>query len=200
VLAADGRADLSGTWKLDLAHSDLGGSASGGVGRGGRFPGAERGPGLPGGLPGGGTRRGGGFPGGGIPGGAGRRGGPGRGTDPILAIDLTLVIEQSADAVKVTRTFTADGGERRVVQTFPTDGSAATNPSASGRGQLRSSTSWKKGKLVNAGREDTWSTNRSTAVKEELSLSKNGRRLVVKTIRTTPRREFTTKHVFNRSE
>jgi hypothetical protein len=198
VLAVDSAIDLSGTWKLDLAHSDLG-STSGGAGRGSRFPGADRGGrGLPGGFPGGGGRRGDGLPGG-TPGRTGRR--APRGTDPILAIDLTLVIEQHQQDVKVTRTFTADGGERRVVQQFPLDGSLATNPTSSGRrGELSSRASWKKGRLVNAGSEVTQTSSRTTrtAVKEEFSLAKGGRRLVLKTTRTTPRGEFTTKHVFNK--
>jgi len=202
AVAVDPAVDLSGTWKLDLAHSDLGGRSSAGVpGRGGRFPGADRGGlGLPGEFPGGAGRRGGGFPGGGGPGGTGRRGGAGRGTDPILAIDLALDIEQSESAVTVTRRFTADGGERRIVQTFPLDGTLVTNPAAGGRGELRSRVSWKKSKLVNVGNEETRGSGRAIriGVKEEFSLSNGGRRLVLKTTRSLPRGEMVTKHVFNR--
>ena len=203
VVAVDPAPNLSGTWLLDLARSDLGHRS--GPGTAGDVNRRRRGGGMP---------RGGGFPGGGFPGGGGRRrGDPGGGGDSrrgrppaaagtILPLDLTLAIEASDSEVRVTRKFKADGEAREVVQRLPLDGTVATNPGALGQGEILSSAWFKKRKLVH---EATQAASRSrierqSKIKDEYSLSDDGRTLTLETKITGPGGEYRSKLVFHPPE
>jgi hypothetical protein len=211
--AAEKAANLTGTWILDPVHSDSSGQARRGSNRIGGFPGL--GGGLPGiGFPGGGypggRYPGGGYPGGGYPGGGypGTRGGDnGEGTGGEYPRgqmqDLKLEIIQTENEARITRKFTIDGEDQTITQEFLLDGSETRNPGSNGRGEFVSRSTWKNGKLVNSGTQDssTRGQSYSSSVKEEYSLSKDGKVLTIKTTRTTARGgETTFKQVFNRQE
>jgi hypothetical protein len=218
ALASDKPADLSGKWVLEKSEQSYSppasaaaseGGAPGGEGRmGGGFPGGGGGGGFPGGgggFPGGG----GGFPGGGgggrrggggFPGGGQRGGGP---ADPtvIEPQDLVLDISQSPTAVKIERHWTRDGNARSLVQSFTPDGTENHNPADMGTGDLTSKTRWKKSTLVIEGKQPMPGRAKDTQMqlKQEYSLSKDGRALTVKTTRITPRGLFMTKQVFRKA-
>ncbi len=221
--AADKPVTLSGTWVLDKTEQNfsptLGGSGEDGGGgypgrSGGGYPGSGGGGfpggggGYPGGFPGGGMPGGGGYPGGG---GGGRRGsggypgGPGSRSPgasvPAEITDLTLAITQSPTEVKIERKWTRDGNERSVVQTFALDGSENRNPDDTGRGEVSSKTKWHKSTLVTEGSQQTSAGNGDVEmqVKQEFSLSKDGKVLTVKTTRQTPTGQLSIKQFFHKS-
>jgi hypothetical protein len=190
------KVNFSGTWilaKSKVGQAPVGQMGGGGMGRGGGG----------GGRRGGG--RGGGIPGGGYPG--GRRSGGGRGgNDPGEAsqmADSDLVIDHSEAELKVTRKVSnASGGETEFVQIFNLDGSESVNPVPAGRGELRTRTSWDKGKLVTLGTQQPSGSDDAArldiVVKQEFSLSKDGKTLTVKTSRSTSRGQVTTTQTFTR--
>jgi hypothetical protein len=174
ALAVDESVDLSGTWLLDKSGSD-----APHMGRGG----------LEGGLPGTGFpgRRGSGIPGGGRPGGR-------------VQGDVTLVIEQTPQELKLTRTITVDGKEQSFTQTFAMDGSESINPTPRGEGESRSNAAWKKQKLVIEGTQK-FATPRGemeVGFREEFSLADDGRSLVLETTRSTPQAQMSMKQVFTK--
>ncbi len=204
VPAVENKTDLNGTWVLDPARSDSQVRRSGRIGDipglGGGYPGTI---GLPGiiGLPGS-TYPGTGYP-------SGRRAGrypgdPGDEPDermPREAIkDLSLEIVQKEDFVQTARKFSINGEERTISQKFSLDGSEDTNPASNGRGEFISRSTWKNGKLINSGTQSSRETARDSemSVKEEYSLSKDGRTLMIKTATTGPRGETILKQVFNK--
>ena len=116
--------------------------------------------------------------------------------------DLTLQIVQTDSEVQTTRKYTLNGKEQTITQKFDLDGSQNTNPSSNGRGEFLSTSTWKNDKLTNLGTQTVTSQERSydTTVKEEYSLSKDGKVLTIKTTRTTQRGSTSSKQVFNRQE
>jgi len=213
ISAAEKTSNLSGTWILDRTQSDSGQPRQGR--RAGGFPGGILGfPG--GGYPGGGYP-GGGYPGGGYPGGGypgtgypgsrGAGGYPGDGSDgegmPRGQMqNLTLQIVQTENEVQTTRNFTVNGKEQTITQKFALDGSQNTNPSSNGRGEFVSTSTWKNNKLTNLGTQTVALQEQSndTTLREEYSLSKDGKVLTIKTTRTTQRGSTNSKQVFNRQE
>jgi len=221
IPAMESAADLSGTWVLDPARSDLGGQ----TGRSGRvanipgtvggypgvgFPGST---GYPGGIgfPGGGIGfPGGGYPGTGYPGGRRAGGYPGSGGDGGAGMpqeqmeDLRLQVVQNDTEVETTRTFTVNGEDRTVKQKFALDGSENDNPAANGRGQFVSRSTWKNNRLVNSGTQTSSARGEDyetqAQVKEEYSLSKDRKTLTIKTTSMTSRGEMISRQVFNRQE
>ena len=228
VPAAEKTENLSGSWLLDSALSDTGGQARrssriGGFGipgigyPGGGYPGGSYpgggypGGGYPGGGYPGGGYPGGGYPGGGYPGGSRRTGGgyPGSGGGDDggeyprgQMQNLTLEIVQTDNDVQTTRKFTTNGEDQTITQKFLLDGSQTTNPASNGRGEFVSRSTWKNGKLVNSGTQDSSAQGQSysSTVKEEYSLSKDGKLLTIKTTRITARGTENSKQVFNRQE
>jgi hypothetical protein len=187
--AAQKRVDFSGTWVLQESKIEQSAPArggAGGMGRGGR-----------------GTRGGGGYPGGGR--GAGRTGGERRGDNrggiaPLM--DSVLVIRQTESELHVTHTMSAgDGPARDFVQVFNLDGSESANPGIPGGGEYRSRTSWDKLKLVTLGTMQPSGPDNAArldiVIKEEFSLSKDGKTLTLKTSRSRGV-QVTTTEVFTR--
>jgi hypothetical protein len=183
------KVNFSGTWVLDTSKSSQKATMQGGGGMG-------RGGGFPGGYPRGG-RTGGGRTGGGRPGGGGGENVPGATSQAAYSI---LVIEHTADALKVTsKTSSAEGGEQ-LTQVFRLDGSESVNPGFLSGGEVRSRTSWDKDKLVTLGTQRATRAGRSggqdIVIKQEFSLSKDGKTLTVKTTETTAREQINSKEVY----
>ena len=116
--------------------------------------------------------------------------------------DLTMEIVQTENDVQATRKFTISGEDQTVTQKFLLDGSETRNPGSNGRGEFVSTSTWKNGKLVNSGTQNSSTSGQSysTQVKEEYSLSKDGKVLTLKTTRISNRGTETSKQVFNRQE
>jgi hypothetical protein len=116
--------------------------------------------------------------------------------------NLILRIVQTANEIRVMRQFTADGREQEVTQKFALDGSQCINLASDGRGDFVSRTAWEKGKLINSGTETITAERQRIEVyiKEEYSISKNGEKLTIKTMRTTPRGIVKLKQVFDRAD
>jgi hypothetical protein len=179
------KANFSGTWILDTSKSSqkTAMQGGGGMGRGRGFPG--------GGYPRGGRT------GGGRPGGGGGENVPGMPSQTTYSI---LVIEHTTDALKVTnKTGNAEGGEQ-LTQVFRLDGSESVNPGFLSGGEARSRTSWDKDKLVTLGTQRASRAGRGggqdIVIKQEFSLSKDGKTLTVKTTETTGREQVNSKEVY----
>ena len=173
--AVEKQVNFSGTWLIDKSKSNYSSHMRGGGGRGG-FPGGRGG----GRYPGGGSGR---YPGGGGQGGEGQR----RDRVDLKDLDLTLVIEQSEREVRVTRKAVVNGEDRSVAQVYKLDGSDSVNPVFLGQGQVTTKTSWDKDKLVTLGSQKISGreTGAQIAIKEEYSLSKDGKVLTLKATRTS---------------
>jgi hypothetical protein len=91
------------------------------------------------------------------------------------APDLKLLIIQTADEIQVRRKFTVAGNEQMIVQHFALNGSESRNPASSGQGEFVSSSTWENGGLVNWGQ--LTDLGRSLTVREEYSISKDGKKL-----------------------
>jgi hypothetical protein len=206
VLAADQPVSLSGTWILDSKKSDpaprpimnLGapGFNTGGMGggMGGAMPGGGMDGGMPdggmgGGMPGGGM--GGGMPGGGMgggmPGGGMGGGMPGGGRGPGAAQspegNAPLVIDQTANEIKISRSVIMNGKEAPIVESYALDGKeiVETLPVPNTQESVKRTTKaiLKKNKFevhtVIPNPQGKYET------KKEYSLSKDGKVLTVKT-------------------
>ena len=210
IPATEKEVDLNGTWLLEPAQNDSGQHQR----REGRTGGS---PGLRGIIPGIGGYPGGQYPGGGYPGTgypSGRRaggyprgrdgndGGNGEGMPGDSIKDLTLRIVQSDNEVQTTRSYTVNGEDKTVSQKFALDGSQNTNPASNGRGEFKSTSIWKNDRLTNTGTQTMTMRDQSydITLKEEYSLSKDGKTLTIKTTRTTPRGETNNKQVFRKQE
>jgi hypothetical protein len=114
--------------------------------------------------------------------------------------DLTLMIIQTEGELQVTRKFTTYGKEWTVPQTFALDGSQCINLAWDGRGGFTSRTRWQNNKLINSGTENRTIRDERTEISltEEYAISKNGKKLTVKTMSITPRGVTTLKQVFNK--
>jgi hypothetical protein len=183
------KANFSGTWVLKKVKN----SAS---------PGSQPGRG-------GGMRRGGGFPGGGRTGGGGRQGGGrqgGEGTRSIPGMgvptqDSLLVIGHTDSALKVTHKSSSSEGGGEYTEIFLLDGTESVNPGFSGGGEMRSRTSWDNNKLVTLGTQQmsrSASAASDVVIKQEFSLSKDGKTLTFKTSRTANGRSASLEETFDR--
>lgn len=133
------------------------------------------------------------------PNGSGRNGPPEESPARQLG-DLTLMIVQTDGELQVTRKFTAYGKEWTVPQTFALDGSQCINVASDGRGGFTSRTRWQNNKLINSGTETRTIRDERTEISltEEYAISKNGKKLTIKTMSITPRGVTTLKQVFNK--
>lgn len=133
-------------------------------------------------------------------GGPGGPGGPGGGGGQPADIDITLVVKQTDNELSVTRKVNFNGQDRSIDQKFTLDGSQNTNPAAMGRGELKSKTKLKKDKLVIEGTQQVTTPNGDMEIGsvEEYSLSEDGKILTIKSTRSTPQGERTSKQVFNK--
>jgi hypothetical protein len=199
--------NFSGKWVLDKSEPKFSPSSAARPGFGGGYPGG--GGGYPGGgFPGGGFpggRLGGGFPGGGgrYPGGGG--GNPGSRTpSPEFGggeeKDLTLNIDQTATELKISRQWTSNDKPQTLEQTFTLDGKEIENPAPTG-GVIVTKSKWSKGTLVTEGTQQILMGEREVdlRIKEECSLSKDGKTLTIKTTRKSERGQMQVKQTFKRS-
>jgi len=115
---------------------------------------------------------------------------------------LTLQIVQTEDEVETKRKFMLEGKERTILQKFATDGSRCFNLSSDGTSEFVSRSSWKKDKLTHAGIQSiAVHLQRTEAhVTEEYSLSKNGKKLTIKTMLSTPQGVLKFKQEFIRQK
>ena len=137
-------------------------------------------------------------PGGG--GGGGQRpGGGGGGGRAMADAQMTLVLKQTPNELSLTRKIVAGGEERPATeQKFTLDGKENTNTSQ--RGELKSKSKWNKDTLVVQGTQKVTTPNGEfeIEIKDEYSLSADGKVLTVSTTRTTPGGEQTSKQVYNK--
>jgi hypothetical protein len=175
--------DFSGTWILDPNKTDraptmqgnVGGRSQGGFGRGGRTGGGRTG----------GGRTGGG--GGGMPGGA------------MPTADPRIVIAQTESELTISHTSEdASEGSAEIRQVYKLDGSESVNPGFPAGGDVRARASWDKEKLVVLGtqRGARAGVASELVIKQEFSLSKDGKTLTLKTTQTGIRGGLTFKQVF----
>jgi hypothetical protein len=98
------------------------------------------------------------------------------------------------------RKLEVNGEARSTTQVFNLEGETSTNPVPMGRGEYKTRTSWEKNKLVTLGTQTVTNRNgqRDLPIKEEFSLSKDGKELTLKTTRTTARGKATSKMVYRK--
>ena len=116
--------------------------------------------------------------------------------------NLTLQIVQTENEVQTTRKFSDAGEDRTISQKFALDGSESTNPASNGQGQLISRSTWRDNRLVNSGTQTSTGRlqNYEMNVNEEYTLSKDGKKLTIKTTRFSRRGEMTLKQVFKKQD
>jgi len=122
----------------------------------------------------------------------------GRGKD-AKDVSLSMVVDQQGTTLKVTRTLTVDGEERRESHTYKTDGSETTHTGFRGESVVAKA-SWQGDKLVLV------STRTMSALVKEVkveskgvwSLSSDGKTLTIDGTVRTPRREQQFKAVFHK--
>jgi|WetSurSiteA1Bulk_404760.scaffolds.fasta_scaffold17588_2 hypothetical protein len=201
VPGAEKVVNFSGTWVRDTAHSDSWQSPhnSGITDVIPRITGGHPGEVTPDvGWPGGGNRNDAGNPG-------GSEGNDDDGSLGELAGEwmegLTLLIVQTEGELQTTRQlFAIDGNRKTVTQKFALDGSRCINLASDGQSEFESRISWKDDKLVNSGTRTivTRQPRTEISVTEEYSISKDGKKLTIKTKSITPRGVTMIKQVFNK--
>jgi hypothetical protein len=114
----------------------------------------------------------------------------------------SLQIEQTDTEIRMTRRFSGNGPGRTIIQKFKLDGSQCLNVSSNGQGEFQSRSNWKNNKFITFGSQIIYDeTFRiESYVKEEYSMSKNGKKLTIKTIATGPNGVITIKQVFHRQD
>jgi hypothetical protein len=116
--------------------------------------------------------------------------------------NLTLLIAQTDVEVKATRQFIIDGKSQTVVQKFLLDGSQCFNVASNGQSEFVSRTDLKNGKLIHSGSQ-TMTMNEQRieiSVEEAYSISKDGKKLTIKTSSVTPRGVVRLEQVFFREQ
>ena len=111
------------------------------------------------------------------------------------------MIDHTDNALKVTHKTGGSEGGREYTETFMLDGSESVNPGSSGGGEMRSRTSWDNNKLVTLGTQQMSQSGGAASdivVKQELSLSKDGKTLIFKTSRTSNGRSLTSEETLVR--
>ena len=127
----------------------------------------------------------------------------GRGGDsggPRPDVNITLVIKQTANDLAITRTMSMAGNDRTSEQKFTLDGKESTNPSSMGRGEFTGKAKMNNGRLVIEGIQKMSTPNGDfeIGVKDEFSLSEDGKVLTINSTRSTPMGDRTSKQVYNK--
>jgi len=127
----------------------------------------------------------------------------GRGGDsggPRPDVNITLVIKQTPADVAITRTMHMGGNNRTSDQKFTLDGKVSTNPSSMGRGEFTGKANINSGQLVIEGTQKISTPNGDfeIGVKDEYSLSEDGKVLTLHSTRSTPMGDRTSKQVYNK--
>ena len=114
---------------------------------------------------------------------------------------MTLDIAQTANELKILRKWTQNDKPQSIEQSFALDGKEVENPSPTG-GVIVTRSNWKKETLVTEGTQEISMGDREVdlRIKEEYSLSKDGRTLTIKTIRKSERGQMEVKQTFKRFE
>jgi hypothetical protein len=114
--------------------------------------------------------------------------------------NLILRIVQTGDKIQTVRQFKVGGKEQSFAQEFLLNGSQSINLASDGRGEFVSRSTWEKEKLIHSGIQTiTRGAQRAQVyVKEEYSISKNGKKLTIKTMSTMPQGIVKLKQVFIR--
>jgi hypothetical protein len=115
-----------------------------------------------------------------------------------LTGNLTMRIVQTDGEVQIVRQFTIDGEKETIAQKFALDGSQCINLASDGQGDFVSRTNWGKKKLVHSGIQTIIMREGRAQiyVKEEYSISKDGKKLTIKTQSSTSRGLVKLKQVF----
>jgi hypothetical protein len=113
---------------------------------------------------------------------------------------LTLSILQTDSEMQTMRQFTTEGQAQAVAQKFALDGSQCLNVASDGMGEFVSRTNWKNGKLIISGTQTITQGGQSIeiSVTEEYSISKDGKKLTIKTTSITGEGITTLKQAFNK--
>jgi len=122
-------------------------------------------------------------------------------TPPSARIsNLTLRIVQTDNEVQIKRQFTLDGKASEVLQKFTLDGSQCINLSSDGTSEFVSRSSLKNANLVHTGIQTVRAQLSSVEAKvmEEYSMSKNGKKLTIKTTSIMPQGSVKIKQEFAR--
>ena len=113
---------------------------------------------------------------------------------------ITLSILQTDNEIQTNRQFTDYGQAQAVRQKFALDGSQCLNVASDGLGEFASRTNWKNDRLINSGTQTITQGGQriEISVTEEYSISKDGKKLTIKTTSINPEGITTLKQVFNR--
>ncbi len=127
----------------------------------------------------------------------------GRGGDaggPPPDFNVTLIINQTANDVSISRTMSGPRGDRTSEQKFSLDGKESTNPSAMGRGEFKGKAKFEGANLIIEGTQKVNTPNGEfdIGVRDEYALSSDGKVLTLTTTRSTPQGDRTSKQVFNK--
>ncbi len=112
-----------------------------------------------------------------------------------------MTITQSPTELRMVRRTGADEKAQPVTQVFTLDGKENTNPDDRGRSEFASKAKWSKKNIVIEGTQQSSFGGRDMEMKfkEELSLSKDGQTLTIKTSRMTQRGTLTIKQTFKKA-
>jgi len=131
-----------------------------------------------------------------------RMGGPrSGGGGPRGDLNLTLVIRQSGNDLQIIRKISMGADERPPVeQKFTLDGKECTNPLGGRGGTLTAKAKWNQDTLVIEGTQKMSTPNGDfdIDIKNEYSLSADGKTLTLVSTRSTPQGDTTTKQIFNK--
>lgn len=119
----------------------------------------------------------------------------------LSAAEQKLIVSQTDAEITVERMVLMGAQERGLRQTFRLDGTQTTNQAAGRQGELKSKAKWKGNVLVIDGTQKVNSQRGQSemSLKEEWSLSDDGKVLTIKTTRSTARgRARTTTQVYNK--
>ncbi len=113
---------------------------------------------------------------------------------------FTLSILQTNGELQTIRQYPMEGQTREVIQKFALDGSQCLNIASDGLGEFVSRTNWKNDKLVNSGTQTITNGGQriEISVAEEYSISKDRKKLTIKTTSITAEGITNLKQVFNK--
>lgn len=123
-----------------------------------------------------------------------------RGAFPVVWKTGTLQILQTTSEIQIIRRFPIDEQDRTIIQKFKFDESQCLNVSSNGLGEFVSRSHWKNNKLIHSGSHAIFQNEQhvESYVQEEYSLSKNGKKLTIKTTATGLNGVSTIKQVYIR--
>ena len=102
--------------------------------------------------------------------------------------------------LKIVHRYRYESEDKHIIQTFSLNGGEDINVMRSGQGTFYSKTTLKNGKIINEGmhKVSAPTSDRSTALEEEYSLSDNGNILILRAHGLASNREISARMVFRR--